>query len=206
MAAHRKGVLEFDGVQIKPSSVLLAFLTDFCQSCDYETSLKDEVKRSLDNIPVRVPYKLLKSVRNAARDTSVSASVSLHELLDGSELCLPSPVIPPRNPELESRVQRLRNQQLNREYDKMTASVDPGRRSATSVTAASHLGSDLRQVKQQSIAVVNFLVSVGGTFAFFYKAVEYALPDPHIPVQVLAGLFAAIVVAVAELYFVIKVI
>ncbi|XP_029840996.2 transmembrane protein 199 [Ixodes scapularis] len=206
MAAHRKGVLEFDGVQVKPSSDLLTFLKDVCQSDEYAESLKKQVRRVLDKHPVRVPFKTLKCVRDAARKAS-QPPVYLHELLERSELCLPNPVTPPRNPELELRIQKLKAQQMNREYDRMTANVDRCRKSVgTAAATSSAVGAEIREVKKQSLAVVNLLLSIGGTFAFFYKAVEYSLPEPHIAAQVLAGLFAAIVVAVAELYFVIKVI
>ncbi|KAH7976213.1 hypothetical protein HPB52_010093 [Rhipicephalus sanguineus] len=114
-----------------------------------------------------------------------------------------NPVTPPRNPELEARVQKLKAQQLNRDYDRMTSDVDVCRARSSPF---SKVGDEVRQVKQQSWAVVNLLVTVGGTFAFFYKAVEYSLPDPHIPLQVLVGLVTSIVVAVAELYFLIRVI
>ncbi|CAN8000953.1 unnamed protein product [Ixodes hexagonus] len=211
MAALRKGLLEFDGVHVSPSSDLITFLKDVCQSDEYAESLKNQVRRALDSQPVRVPFKMLKSVRDAAREVSRARPVYLHKLLEASELCLPNPVTPPRNPELELRIQKLRAQQMNREYDRMTSNVDRCRKSAGGIAAAtttttSGVGAEIREVKKQSLAVLNLLISIGGTFAFFYKAVEYSLPEPHIAAQVLAGLFAAIVVAVAELYFVIKVI
>ncbi|KAH9363947.1 hypothetical protein HPB48_007285 [Haemaphysalis longicornis] len=74
----------------------------------------------------------------------------------------------------------------------MTSDVDLCRSRSSPLT---QVGAEVRQVRQQSWAVVNLLVTVGGTFAFFYKAVEYSLPDPHIALQVLAALFASIVVA-----------
>lgn len=47
-----------------------------------------------------------------------------HELVSGCELLLPSPVTPPRNPELEARIQKLKAEQEEREYRKMTKNVD----------------------------------------------------------------------------------
>lgn len=47
---------------------------------------------------------------------------------------------------------------------------------------------------------------IGGTFLFVFKAVEYSMSEPDVIVQVVASLFAATVVAVAELYFLVKVI
>jgi len=47
----------------------------------------------------------------------------IHELLNGSEVVLPKPLVRERDPELEERMERLRNQQLNREYENMTTNL-----------------------------------------------------------------------------------
>lgn len=39
----------------------------------------------------------------------------------------------------------------------------------------------VREVTSQITAVINFVVSVVGSFFFAYKAVEYALPESNIP-------------------------
>lgn len=41
-----------------------------------------------------------------------------------------------------------------------------------------------KQLRRQYIAVVNTVVTIGGVFAFFYKAVEYSLPEPNVAAQV----------------------
>ncbi|XP_022643345.1 uncharacterized protein LOC111242792 [Varroa destructor] len=61
-----------------------------------------------------------------------------------------------------------------------------------------------RQLRRQYIAMINTLVTIGGTFVFFYKAVEYSLPEPNIPAQVLVAILASLVVAVSELYFLLR--
>lgn len=48
----------------------------------------------------------------------------LYELLETCELVLPENEYTPRNPVLEARCQRLREEQQNREYHKMTKNVD----------------------------------------------------------------------------------
>ncbi|KAH6923167.1 hypothetical protein HPB50_024590 [Hyalomma asiaticum] len=204
MAPHRKGLLSFEGVRFKPGSTLIAFLESVRDGEGREETLRKKAEDLLKCDATGVPFRSLRSLRdavNAAGDGG--APVYLHKLLEGSELCLPSPVTPPRNPELEARVQKLKAQQLNRDYDRMTSDVDVCRARSSPFSKA---GEEVRQVKQQSWAVVNLLVTVGGTFAFFYKAVEYSLPDPHIPLQVLVALIASIAVAIAELYFLIRVI
>ncbi|KAK3083718.1 hypothetical protein FSP39_001986 [Pinctada imbricata] len=52
------------------------------------------------------------------------AGCYLNEVLEGSELHLPQYVPPPRNPELEARIERLKAQQANREYRDMVKNVD----------------------------------------------------------------------------------
>lgn len=52
------------------------------------------------------------------------AEVFLHELVSGEDIVLPEPETLPRNPELEARIQRLKVQQMEREYRSMTKNVD----------------------------------------------------------------------------------
>lgn len=47
-----------------------------------------------------------------------------HEMMSGCEMVLPEPKFPPRNPELEARIKKLRAEQENREYRKMTENID----------------------------------------------------------------------------------
>lgn len=49
---------------------------------------------------------------------------SFHELLQGSSVLLPKPEFPPRNPELDARIQKLKAQQEHREYNEMVSNVD----------------------------------------------------------------------------------
>jgi hypothetical protein len=46
-----------------------------------------------------------------------------HEIMEKCVVILPEPVIPPRNPELEARVQKLRAQQAERDYKRMTLNI-----------------------------------------------------------------------------------
>ena len=47
-----------------------------------------------------------------------------HELISECEVTLPQPKFPERDPALEARCQKLRAQQAEREYQKMTSNVD----------------------------------------------------------------------------------
>ena len=46
-----------------------------------------------------------------------------HEMMENCAVSLPEPESPPRNPELESRIQRLKAEQAQREYKRMTVNV-----------------------------------------------------------------------------------
>lgn len=65
----------------------------------------------------------LNSILIELRKNNVT-NVFLHELIESCELILPENEYKPRNPELEARCQRLRDEQQNREYHKMTKNVD----------------------------------------------------------------------------------
>lgn len=58
-------------------------------------------------------------------DSSVSY---LHELIEGSQLVLPSNEFTERNPELEERCQRLKREQEDQRYRLMTRNVDSSRK------------------------------------------------------------------------------
>ena len=58
--------------------------------------------------------------------------VHFHELLSKCEVILPTPDYAPRNPELEARVQKLKAEQENREYDRMVDNVNSAKTSLLS--------------------------------------------------------------------------
>lgn len=49
--------------------------------------------------------------------------MKLHEVLCKSEIVLPEPIVEPRNPELEARIQKLKKMVDQQQYDKMTKNV-----------------------------------------------------------------------------------
>lgn len=58
------------------------------------------------------------------KNESRSSKVYFHEIFRGSEVILPKNIEIPRNEELEKRCQRLKAQQQNRDYNKMTKNID----------------------------------------------------------------------------------
>ncbi|GFV86241.1 transmembrane protein [Trichonephila clavipes] len=123
---------------------------------------------------------------------------SIHEILENCELLLCSTPPPPRNAELEERISKLKAEQANKEYKSMTQNLLPREKTIESFRE------DIKSMQSQIIAVINFVLTVGGSFCFVYKAVEYALPQENIPAQTLMAVLASTVVAVADLYFLLK--
>ncbi|CAG2104692.1 unnamed protein product [Medioppia subpectinata] len=111
-----------------------------------------------------------------------------------------------RNKELEDRLAELNCKQSNRDYNSMTSSVSVGPNPAKQSAESVSLGAEFRQMRPTLIATANAFLTIGGTFFFCYKAVEYSLPEPNISSQILSGLFGAMVVAVAEIYFLVRII
>ena len=57
-----------------------------------------------------------------------NSDLHFHELITKCDLIVPAPQIAPRNEELEARVQKLKKELEQKEYDRMTDNVDPWRR------------------------------------------------------------------------------
>ncbi|CAF3940910.1 unnamed protein product [Adineta steineri] len=125
----------------------------------------------------------------------------LHEILIGCDLFVPAYVEPERNPELNERVERLKAQQANREYDEMTKNVNFNRLHQNKSTDS--FMPDMRSMQGQLITVANVFLTIGGAFVFGYKAVEYS-GIKNFPLQVSCGLLCAFIVAIADLYFLFK--
>lgn len=125
-------------------------------------------------------------------------NIYLHELIQGCDVCLPTVELASRDPELEARCKRLRAQQENREYKKMVREVDKKDRDYFAP------GKDLKEMNRQMVSVFNFIVTVGGAFAFGYKGVEYSFHGDTFAFQLIVGLSLATVVFFADLYFLLK--
>lgn len=113
---------------------------------------------------------------------------------------------PRENKELELRLQRLRLRDSQNCYNQATNGIERSSKLVENDCNLSNVTEDVRAVKGSLVAVLNSFLVFICTFIFCYKAMEYALPQPHIPGQVLFGLFGSTVVACAELYFLARVV
>lgn len=125
---------------------------------------------------------------------------ALYRLLcSSSQLELPQLRQPARSPELEARCQKLRRQQAEREYRRMTANI----RKDPEVKELS-IAAQLREVNSYLVLILQFLVSVFASFAFGYLAPYYLYGQTEVGPRLLIGVLCGFVAGVADLYFVIR--
>ena len=116
-----------------------------------------------------------------------------------------------KNAVLDERIRKLKYQAASKDYDTMTANVSRVFRGSGPVKSGSAnssftLSQELRNVRSTLIATGNAFMVIFATFAFFYIAFGYARPDATTANRVLFSFSASMVVAVAEIYFLIRII
>ncbi|XP_070502791.1 transmembrane protein 199 [Chironomus tepperi] len=201
-------VLKFDKkkLETKSNQYSIEFSKD---ELDILRKLNDvECKESNnDEIPKKSPKKHrgkkkevtlseLKSIKSQLGDDKY-----LCDVLDKIEVKLPENEIVERNPELEERVQRLKAQQSNLEYNHMTKNVDSRRKANEPTESISY---QLKQINRQLIAVAQFIFSVISGFAFGFMGIELIVGELDFGFRLLLGIICALVIALAEIYFLAK--
>ncbi|KAK9412681.1 putative transmembrane protein [Crotalus adamanteus] len=145
-----------------------------------------------------LPFALLRKLQRALREAG--SPVYLHELLEGSEIFLPDVTKPPRNPELVARLEKIKAKLANEEYKQMTRNINSQELNRPGTLA--DLGRQARSAKAVTVTVINFLVTVGATFACAFLGSYYFFTD--IAARVIAAVIAASVVGLAELYVMVR--
>ncbi|XP_062485898.1 transmembrane protein 199 [Pezoporus occidentalis] len=158
--------------------------------------LQDELRAALASEGSLVPFSLLRSLHAALRDAG--SPLRLHELLEGSEIHLPEVPVPPRNPELVARLERIKARLANEEYRRMTRDVT-GRETNGSLA---EFGRQVRSVRAVVITIFNFLVTVAAAFACTYLGSQYVFAETA--ARVLSAVIVASVVGLAELYVMVR--
>jgi len=164
---------------------------------DEETSKEDEVLLTVKD--VRWVYER----RDRIQESSGLRDMHFHQLMKHCEMVLPEPKFPPRNPELEARIQRLRNEQANREYRRMTQNVD-GRQGLSKQEDDEPIGKQIKELNNYLLPILQFVVSVVCSFFFGYMAPYYIKGVANTGSRLLSGIICGFVVGVADLYFVVK--
>ncbi|XP_032675836.1 transmembrane protein 199 [Odontomachus brunneus] len=130
------------------------------------------------------------------RETGME-KIYLHNLLDISDVILPSPEVTARNPELEARMKKLRAQENTRKYQAMTKNIDSVRK----FLPEDSIAYQMKQLNKQLIAVAQFIFSVMAGFAFGFIGVELLIGDLDFGFRLLLGIICALIIALAEFYF-----
>jgi len=136
-------------------------------------------------------------------DNPVFKDLHFHELIKHCAMVLPEPKFPPRNPELEARIQRLKAEQANREYRRMTENVD-GRQGISKQSADEPIGKQIKELNNYLLPILQFVISVVCSFVFGYMAPYYIRGVSNSGTRLLSGILCGFVVGVADLYFVVK--
>ncbi|XP_035690913.1 transmembrane protein 199-like isoform X2 [Branchiostoma floridae] len=178
---------------------------------DLPGDLQKELSRYKDSHssdkPGNIPFQTVQKLQERLEDGEKKQY--LHELLEGSDVFFPPVETPPRNPELVARLERLKREQENRQYAQMTR--DMGKKPGQG--ALSDFGSEdgdddnvsPKEVKVYLMALINFMVSVAAAFTFGYVGSEYAF-GASVTLRVMTGIILATMVAMADIYFMAKVV
>ncbi|NXU47881.1 TM199 protein, partial [Turnix velox] len=88
---------------------------------DLPADLLADLQAALASQGAVVPFSLLRGLHAALREAE--SSLYLYQLLQGSEIYLPEVPVPPRNPELVARLERIKAKLANEEYRRMTRNI-----------------------------------------------------------------------------------
>ncbi|KAM6192593.1 transmembrane protein 199 isoform 1-T1 [Sarcoramphus papa] len=133
--------------------------------------LRAELEAALASEGALVPFSLLRRLHAALREAG--SPLYLHELLEGSEIDLPEVPVPPRNPELVARLERIKAKLANEEYRRMTRNITGQEMNGT----LAEFGRQVRSVKAVVITIFNFIVTVVAAFACTYLGSQYVFAE-----------------------------
>uniref|UniRef100_A0A8C5SSB4 Transmembrane protein 199 n=1 Tax=Laticauda laticaudata TaxID=8630 RepID=A0A8C5SSB4_LATLA len=106
-----------------------------------------------------------------------------------------------QNPELVARMEKIKAQLANEEYKQMTRNINCQVRGTCKGTLAD-LGRQVRSAKAVTVTLLNFLVTVGATFACAFLGSQCIFAEAA--ARVIAAVIAASVVGLAELYVMVR--
>ncbi|XP_074778626.1 vacuolar ATPase assembly protein VMA12 isoform X1 [Athene noctua] len=133
--------------------------------------LRAELEAALASEGALVPFSLLRRLHAALREAG--SPLYLHQLLEGCEIDLPEVPVPPRNPELVARLERIKAKLANEEYRRMTRNITGQEMNGT----LAEFGRQVRSVKAVVITIVNYIVTVVAAFACTYLGSQYVFVE-----------------------------
>ncbi|BFZ05424.1 hypothetical protein BsWGS_08463 [Bradybaena similaris] len=195
MAEDTKSSIRRPELQVTPQIREAAGKTLKCKSAT--SDLKKECREILgeNNGKTLVSTTTIRNIYTTLRDDG--HKIFLHEIVKDADFIPPSVSLPPRNKELEARVQKLKIEQENKEYKRMTRNVNPKAKTTFSFQE------EVKAMNRQIIAIINFLITVGAGFAFGYKGTEMVIGKAF-AMQMMSGLILATIVFFVDLYFLLR--
>nr|XP_020442590.1 transmembrane protein 199 [Monopterus albus] len=161
--------------------------------------LREELEKILENPePTTLPFSTARKLKKYLQEEG--HPFYLHELLEDSVLHLPEVVKPPRNPELVTRLEKIKAKLANEEYNRITRNVNAQEINRNGTLA--DFGRQVRSVKAVVVTIFNFLVTVVATFACSYMGSQYLFTETA--ARVISAVIAASVVGLAELYVLVR--
>ncbi|XP_015792299.1 transmembrane protein 199-like [Tetranychus urticae] len=147
-----------------------------------------------------VSYDDLSEIHKCLLKLDTSYDLFFYQLLEETNVIIP---ISNKKPELQARLIKLKCEAAAKEYKKMTDGVCLV--ASNSKENKKNISSEVKEIKSLITALINGVLVVLCSFYFIYKVVEYSLPKQDIPFQIIVALAASTVIAIAELYFFIRV-
>lgn len=202
-------------IKLKPSPQLAEFARFLSQEESGDESLPENINKLVtskkdvssskeeDVLLTVKDVRWLYERRERIQESGVKDLHHFHELMAQCQMVLPEPKFPPRNPELEARIQRLRDEQANREYRRMTENID-GRQGLSKQADDEPIGKQIKELNAYLLPILQFVVSVVCSFFFGYMAPYYIRGVSNTGSRLLSGIICGFVVGVADLYFVVK--
>lgn len=187
-------------LRLKPSFDLIKFIEDFVDENSSEVP-KNLLSKNIESVSIS-DVTWLQSFIKANRSEFVQTQPNLkyfHELMEDCVMILPEPKFPPRNPELEKRIQRLRLEQAERDYKRITQNIS-GKQPYTEEP----LSHQMREMNSHLIMILQFVISIVTAFTFGYLAPYFFYGTVAAAPRILIGIIVAFIVGIADLYFVIR--
>ncbi|CAK9833858.1 Transmembrane protein 199 [Anthophora retusa] len=191
--------IENSSITIRPNKKLIEVICNVKKTTNMTpniAALKKSTKEKQKDILLEL--KDLKWLNNYLRKYRPEIkSIYLHQLIEKDDIILPTPKLTPRNPELEARTQKLKAQQDAIRYRAMTKNVD----NTIMKLPEDTISYQMKQINKQLIAVAQFVFSVLAGFAFGFIGVELIVGNLDFGFRLLLGIICALIIALAEIYF-----
>jgi len=184
-----------DHITISPSRSFIRVLQELKNVMDAPEIIKEAQFSDDESKQIHLTTQDIKWCHMKMRERGMKERI--HEMIAESRINLPKYEPPPRSPELEARVQRLRKEQENRDYRDMTKTLNQ-----PAGAGIGEIGKDLRSLNRQLVTGAQYILSIVGTFFAVFIGSGLAIPDHG--TRVLLAITAALVVGLAELYFLIR--